>query len=192
MKTYLKISLAVFAFVTSPLYAADIAAGKSKAAACAGCHGVDGVSQSPHYPHLAGQKPAYIAAQLRAFKNKKRKNPMMEAMASNLSKEDINNLALYYASLKNTAINKTKPKEKSEAESKAGMCKGCHGNEGQGRGSFPRLANQHPEYLAKQLKAFKTKTRTGGAMPSIASSLSDQDIIELSYYFGSLSATDKK
>ena len=100
MKTYLKMSLVTFAVAVSPLYAADSDAGKKKSEMCAGCHGIDGLSQSPHYPHLAGQKPAYIAAQLRAFKNKKRKNPMMNAMASNLSSDDINNLALYYASLK--------------------------------------------------------------------------------------------
>ena len=47
--------------------AGDVAAGKAKAATCAGCHGANGISNVPMYPNLAGQKAAYTAKQLKAF-----------------------------------------------------------------------------------------------------------------------------
>ncbi len=86
--------------VAQQSFAADIAAGKAKAVTCVGCHGVDGVSTIPTYPNLNGQKAAYTAKQLKAFRDKTRKDPVMTPMASSLTDEDIENLAAYYASLK--------------------------------------------------------------------------------------------
>ncbi len=80
--------------------AGDAAAGKAKAASCAGCHGANGISAVPTYPNLAGQKAAYTAKQLKAFKDGSRKDPTMNAMAKPLSDADIENLAAYYESLK--------------------------------------------------------------------------------------------
>jgi cytochrome c553 len=81
--------------------AGDAAAGKAKAAACAACHGVNGISSNDIWPNLAGQKEAYLVAQLQAFRGGERKNPMMAPMAAGLSDADIINLAAYYASLGN-------------------------------------------------------------------------------------------
>lgn len=78
----------------------DVAAGKAKAMTCAGCHGANGISPVPNYPNLAGQKSAYTAKQMKAFKDGSRKDPMMSAMAKPLSDTDIANLAAYYESLK--------------------------------------------------------------------------------------------
>ena len=80
--------------------AADIEKGKMLAATCASCHGAKGISHSPLWPNLAGQKAAYLEKQLKSFRNDIRKDPMMTAMAKPLSDEDIANLAAYYASLK--------------------------------------------------------------------------------------------
>ncbi len=80
--------------------AADIEAGKAKSAICAACHGANGISASPLWPNLAGQKEAYLAKQIRAFKNGERKDPSMAPMVAGLTDEDINNLAAYFASLK--------------------------------------------------------------------------------------------
>ena len=54
----------------------DAAAGKSKAAVCGACHGVDGNSMSAQFPKLAGQNASYIAEQLADFKSGKRTNPI--------------------------------------------------------------------------------------------------------------------
>ena len=78
----------------------DAAAGKSKAASCAGCHGAAGISAVPTYPNLAGQKEAYMVKQMKAFKDGSRKDPTMNAMAKPLSDKDMANIAAYYSSLK--------------------------------------------------------------------------------------------
>ena len=78
----------------------DAAAGKVKAATCAGCHGANGISAAPAYPNLAGQKEAYIVKQLKAFKSKTRTDPTMNAMVAPLSDADMANVAAYFSSLK--------------------------------------------------------------------------------------------
>ena len=80
--------------------AGDAAAGKAKAASCAGCHGAKGISATPMYPNLAGQKAAYTAKQLKAFKDGTRVEPTMKAMTAALSDADMANLGAYYESLK--------------------------------------------------------------------------------------------
>jgi cytochrome c553 len=80
--------------------AGDAAAGKAKAATCGGCHGANGVSAVPTYPNLAGQKEAYLAKQMKAFRDGTRTDPTMNAMAKPLSDADIANLATYYSGLK--------------------------------------------------------------------------------------------
>lgn len=80
--------------------AADAAAGKTKAASCAGCHGAAGISPAPTFPNLAGQKEAYLVKQMKAFKDGSRKDPTMNAMAKPLSDSDIANISAYYAGLK--------------------------------------------------------------------------------------------
>ena len=85
---------------SSAIAAGDAAAGKAKAASCAACHGAKGISMVPTYPNLQGQKSAYIAKQLKAFKSGARKDPTMNAMAKPLSDADMANLGAYYAGLK--------------------------------------------------------------------------------------------
>jgi cytochrome c553 len=152
---------------------------------CAGCHGPNGKSSNPQWPNLAAQQPDYLAAQLKAFKSGARKNPMMQSMAANLNDQDIENLAAYFAAQPaakaggDSALAKT-------GEEKAGVCRHCHGAQGQGTAQIPRLAGQHPDYLEMQLRHFKEGSRQSGPMQGIASALSDDDIKALSAYFGSL------
>ena len=79
--------------------AGDVAAGKSRAASCSGCHGANGISANPLWPNLAGQKEAYLVKQLKAFRDGTRSDPMMTPMAKPLSGADIENLAAYFSSL---------------------------------------------------------------------------------------------
>jgi cytochrome c553 len=68
----------------------DVKAGKGKSAVCASCHGTDG-------------KALNLVLALQAYRSKERQGgnaALMHAMAANLSDDDINNLAAYYASLK--------------------------------------------------------------------------------------------
>ncbi|MEP0355450.1 MAG: cytochrome c [Paraglaciecola sp.] len=80
-------------------FAADITAGRSKATVCSACHGINGISQIPTYPNLAGQKEQYLVLQLKAFRNGVRKNMIMTPMVADLSDTDIDNLSAYFASL---------------------------------------------------------------------------------------------
>ncbi|MBB5319652.1 c-type cytochrome [Marinobacter oulmenensis] len=82
--------------------AGDAAAGKSKSAVCASCHGQNGVSQVPIYPNLAGQKEQYLASALKAYKAGERnggQSALMKPQAANLSDQDIADLAAYFSSL---------------------------------------------------------------------------------------------
>ena len=79
--------------------ATDIDAGKAKAATvCAACHGATGVSVADNIPNLAGQRARYLEAQLKSLKDGTRKNPIMNAIAAQLSHEEIANVAAYFAS----------------------------------------------------------------------------------------------
>ena len=83
----------------APVHAGgDPAAGKAKAVVCSACHGVDGNSVNPIWPKLAGQHEAYLAKQIRAFREGVRVDPTMAPMVSILKEEDIDDIAAYYAS----------------------------------------------------------------------------------------------
>jgi len=92
-------AIALLAFgATAGVSAADLAAGKAKAAeVCAACHGADGNSASPDFPRIGGQYRDYLAKALRDYKSGQRKNAIMAGFAQTLSKQDIENLAAYYA-----------------------------------------------------------------------------------------------
>ena len=78
----------------------DAAKGKEKAAVCSACHGADGnTALTPDYPKLASQPADFLEKALRDYKSGKRKNPLMGPQAQNLSKQDMKDLAAYYASL---------------------------------------------------------------------------------------------
>ena len=100
MKAIFTTCVSLLLFFAAESYAADAAKGKAKAGMCAGCHGADGKATIPTYPHLAGQNSAYLEKQLKEFRNGTRKDPMMNALAKQLSDDDIANLAAYYAQMK--------------------------------------------------------------------------------------------
>jgi cytochrome c553 len=79
--------------------AGDAKAGRAKAQMCQACHGLDGMSQVPDAPNIAGQVEGYLVAQLTAFKSGARKNESMSLVASSLSNQDIDNLAAWYSSI---------------------------------------------------------------------------------------------
>jgi cytochrome c553 len=70
-----------------------------KAAACAACHGQNGISVSPPWPTLAGQHEEYLVHALNQYRDGSRKDPVMSPMAAPLSDEDVKLLAMYFSSL---------------------------------------------------------------------------------------------
>ncbi|MDZ7851617.1 MAG: cytochrome c [Halomonas sp.] len=103
MKSILVAALLGSALLAMDAHAAgDPEAGKSKVAACAACHGTDGIGTAPIYPNLAGQKAAYLESALKAYREGQRgggMSAMMTPQAKALSDEDIADIAAYYASL---------------------------------------------------------------------------------------------
>ena len=100
MKKLLELSvvLAIASLISPGLQAADVEAGKAKVATvCAACHGASGVSVSDTIPNLAAQRSGYLEAQLKALKDGTRKNPIMNAIAAQLSPDDMANVAAYFA-----------------------------------------------------------------------------------------------
>lgn len=70
---------------------------------CAGCHGADGVSVAPHIPNLAAQSPAYLAAQVEAFRSGNRKSDVMAPIAKALDTSQVAGITAYYGSLPGAA-----------------------------------------------------------------------------------------
>lgn len=178
----------------------DPARGQTLASqACAGCHGADGNSGIPANPSLAGQHAGYIAKQLAEFKSGARKNAVMMGFAAALSPQDMLDLGAFYARQAPT------PRAAGDRElAQAGLklyrggnaanglpaCAGCHSPNGAGiPAQYPRLAGQHAEYTAAQLRAFRAGERGNDAnavMRSIAARLSDRDIQALAEYTSGL------
>jgi cytochrome c553 len=104
-KLPLAFAVPFLALLAAPLaQAADIDAGRAKVASvCATCHGANGVSVGDPIPNLAGQRASYLEAQLKTLKDRTRKNPIMNAIASQLAPEEIANVAAYFASLPGAA-----------------------------------------------------------------------------------------
>lgn len=140
---------------------------------CAACHGPQGRSVSPVFPHLAGQQSAYITLQLDAFRGHLRGDPLAQAymwgMASQLSDDAIKSLSDYYASQKplpgepgDSALIAEGQKIYAQGIPARAVqaCVTCHGPKAEGAAAFPRLAGQHVEYLIAQLEGFRTGTRT--------------------------------
>lgn len=74
--------------------------GHRVAGICMNCHGEKGISPNALWPNLAGQKKEYLIKQLNAFQTGNRKDPMMSPVVTSLSKEDIQNVALYFSNQK--------------------------------------------------------------------------------------------
>jgi cytochrome c553 len=180
--------------------AGDAAAGKTKSAACAACHGADGNSVNPEWPKLAGQHAGYLLKQLRNFKGgpngkPERENPLMAGQVATLSEQDMENLAAYFASQKVTVGETAKDQlEVGQAIYRGGnaatgvaACIACHGPTGAGnpQALFPSLSGQHATYVAAQLKAFRSGARANDAgqmMRNIAAKMTDAEIEAVAQY----------
>lgn len=158
---------------------------------CMGCHGVGGNARAQTYPRLAGQPEAYLKKQLKAFVSGERSDPAMTSLALSMPDKELEALATHFAHvapLPNTTF-KADPARvaRGEAIAKAGSCVACHGVALEGKGEFPRLAGQGYDYLRHQLMRFKDGTRRDatGAMPAVASQLSQQDIDDVAQFLAS-------
>ena len=173
------------------------AAGATLASGCAACHGRDGRSvDTKLYPDLAGQSAAAIYKQLYDFKQGSRANPVMSAMAQPLTEEQMVALSAHFASFPVRAIapvDLAAPGEAIERLVARGdpargipACNACHGDQSGGPVEAPRLTHQGAQYLAAQLRAFKSAERHNdiySRMRSVAAALSDGEIDGLAAFY---------
>ena len=137
--------------------AQDLEAGKAKAQVCAACHGADGNAPAPIFPNLAGQTWRYLYIQLKDFKEGKRVNALMTPMVEALSRQDMINIANYYA----VQPVKPSPFKADEAKIKLGkaksdetLCTMCHLGAFAGQNEVPKVAGQQYDYIVQQLRDF--------------------------------------
>ena len=193
----------------TPAHWGDAAAGATKAAACAACHGADGNSAIDTYPKLAGQNERYIARQLALFKTGERPSPIMMPFAAPLSAQDMRDIGAHFASQKVIAgvaddsviaagdHEGTRFFEVGEriftagkADSTVPACAACHGPSGAGNPgpAWPALGGQHAQYVATALTAFRDGTvwgideRANTIMRDVAADLTDEEIQALATY----------
>lgn len=182
-------------------------------AACIGCHGAKGQGNAAAgFPRLAGISAVYLATQLDAFAIGARRNPIMQPLAKAMTPADRAAVAEYFSQLPSTvavlSIDDTviKPSDAGAWLANRGRwkdelpaCAECHGSDGLGSGTtFPPLAGQPADYIARQLHAWKTGTRPPGPMALmsvVTSKLSNPDIAAVSAYYaglgGGVAAADK-
>jgi cytochrome c553 len=177
--------------LAAPAIAQDIEAGRAKSQACAACHGADGNSIAPMFPNLAGQTWRYIYVQLKDFKEARRSNPMMDPMVKDLSRQDMIDIANFYAAqkAKPSTFNADETKIKlGKAKADETLCTMCHLGGFAGQNEIPKVAGQQYDYIVQQLLDFKARKRTNdaGNMTSVSQTLSEKDIENLGHYITSL------
>lgn len=165
-----------------------INAGRDRAVFCSYCHGMDGNSEQPDYPHLAGQNPVYLLEQIEKFADGRRKKPVMNALASTFTSEEKMLLAVYYA------LSPLKPAKADPGLAERGAplyqsrCVACHGPDGGGEQGYARLAGQKPDYVKKTLKGFRDgiDKRQNPLMKAATDNLTNSQIDALAAYVANL------
>jgi cytochrome c553 len=163
----------------NPFADGDATRGAAKGAVCSACHGPNGNSTTPEWPRLAGQSAVYIVEQLRLFRSGGRNNPVMKPLASTLSDQDIDDIAVYFEAQTPVGL------EADPSYWKAGeglylrgdrahevpACVACHGPVGRGNldAGYPALRAQQSVYVVKQLNDYASGARYTGAKPEAAS-----------------------
>lgn len=180
---------------------ADPDRGKELAYGCAGCHGESGLGTAPIYPHIAGQDARYLYKQLHDFRDKTRVNKQMNAIATNLTEQDMADMAAFYAS-------QPLPSGQTPGDASAAIalvtrgdgtrmipaCQGCHGPRGGGQPGYygmPVLAGQSAIYLQMTLGEYQSGYRSNDVyaiMRNIAVQLSGNEIKALGNYYSAQQA----
>jgi len=181
--------------------AGDPEAGKQNAAACQACHGQDGAKPIMGvYPKISGLGERYLYDQLVAIQENARSIPEMTGQLDGKSKQDLQDLAAYFAK-QDMGVSQADPElvEKGATLYRGGnmasgvpACAGCHNPQGKGNepAGYPHLGGQNAEYLAKQLNAYRDGTRANGSnaaiMMDVASRLTDAEIEAVASYVSGL------
>ena len=161
---------------------------EERLAACLACHGAGGQSAIPGTPSLGGQPSFFVVTQLFLFREGRRDNAAMTAVAKTLTNDDLRAFADAIAKLPPPRPPATPPVPARFARGRAlaerKLCGACHNADYSGREQMARLANQREEYLLETMRGFKSGTRIGygPAMSEALVGLSDEDLRDLAHY----------
>lgn len=127
---------------------------------CALCHGLFGQSHTDKFPHLAGQKPGYIRAQLDAFLAGERSNDggQMVSIVTELKPEDLPVVVKWFSEQDPPPPSQAPPNDAGMIMTAEAGCLDCHGTDG--ADDVPYLSAQHAGYLTKQMRDFRDGKRT--------------------------------
>ena len=170
--------------------AQDAADGKRVAeASCVRCHGVTGISTTKGVPHLAGQRPAYLHLELRAYQSGVRGDNAMDNAVKFLSDDALFKVAAYYSSLdppppSSAKASAAKPDPVQAGKAAAAGCAGCHGEIGISKmPGTPSLVGLDPKYLVAAISAYKSGQRKHDMMKTLVAALSDADVKNIALYY---------
>ena len=168
--------------------AAAAEAGRKIAAFCANCHGDSGVSKQGEVPNLAGQNPAYLFEQIRKFGAGERKDAFMQGLIKVLKEDERIAVTAYYAGNEVPVGKGNAPQVAAGRETFRRLCQRCHGEQGHGAETVPRLAGQQVEYLKRSITRYRDKSgeRIYPLMQIATAPLKDEDIAALAQYLNTL------
>jgi len=179
-------TLAGTAWAQEPAAQGDAKHGKAISYTCLGCHGIDGYKNAyPMYsvPKLEGQNPDYLAAALHGYRDGDRAHVTMHAQASELSDQDMLDIAAYFAGKPLTATGKAQ----GSVPQAAMLCVSCHGQDGVAIAPmYPSLAGQHQDYLVRAIDEYRKGGRKNPVMKGFTATLKDEDVAVIAQYFSRL------
>jgi cytochrome c553 len=164
--------------------------GRRFAALCAACHGANGRIETPLTPVLAGQPSLYVITQLFLFREGRRSNEAMTAVARTLTDDDLRGFSEFIATLPPVPPPPpaTPPDPirmaRGQALAEQHKCVFCHGAGLGGGEQVPRIGGQHEDYLQASLHGFYSGSRPGytQAMTAALSQVPPEDLDTLAYY----------
>lgn len=160
------------------------------AALCAACHGANGRIETPLTPVLAGQPSLYVITQLFLFREGRRSNEAMTAVAKTLTDDDLRGFSEFIETLPPVPPPPpaTPPDPirmaRGQALAEQHKCVFCHGTGLGGGQQVPRIESQHEDYLQASLRGFHSGSRPGytQAMTEAVSQIPPEDLDTLAYY----------
>jgi cytochrome c553 len=189
----LSVAVIVAVSLSGRMWAQDAAAppgnpahGKAISYTCLGCHGIDGYKNAyPMYsvPKLEGQNAEYLTAALHGYRDGDRAHLTMHSQASELSDQDMADIAAFFAGKPLVASGKPQ----GNVPQTVTLCVSCHGQDGVAIAPmYPSLAGQHEDYLVRALDEYRHGGRKNPVMKQFAGTLKDEDIPVIAAYFSHL------
>jgi cytochrome c553 len=170
--------------------------------ACARCHGAEqSTPRSALVPILHGQPPEFLILALEAYAGARRASGIMQPVASDLARDELDRVARYYAGLRPPAPRNAQTDdaaiergrllaERGDPSAKVPPCVDCHG--ATALRIYPRLAGQNLPYMRNRLRLWKNGRAAGSEneaiMAPIAAALSERQIDDVAAYFASTGA----